>query len=296
MRVREVKPSQPPTAWSSSRASGISTLSLAPSVRSHASDSSSGRSVSSYGGRRSERTPSLDHIRELDAESFRDETGMATPSSVSSSSVAMPLTPVGDEDAGSWSYSTGPALSATPSVARRIPSRFNLKTPSSKTASASESLPFPRERTQSASSNGSANASVGHIPPPSAPRQASIPRPLRLPQATGLRPTGSQSNMRQPSTRTPSATSTLSTPQPDRGRSVSTAAAKTSLPSYSASPLRLARPPALSDPPSPSPVSPSDRKPRIGAGMVYRTGSASSRPSMMRAPNPATLRPVAAKV
>ncbi|GJE96292.1 hypothetical protein PsYK624_124860 [Phanerochaete sordida] len=296
MRAKDSKSSQPPTAWSASRTSAVSTLSSVPSVRSRASDTSSARSLSSY-GRASDVMPSLDYIREHDVESIKDDAGMATPSSVSGSSVAMPLTPVGDDDAGSWTYSTGPSLSAI----SKMPSRSNLKTPS-KTYSAPDSLPFPRERTQSASSNGSAHASVGHhIPPLSAPRQASIPRPLRLPQATGLRPKGSQSSLRQPSSRTPSATPPIPIPQPDRSRSFSATATKRSLPSHPPPPpSRLARSSAMSDPPAPPvplrPITPADRKPRIGAGMVYRTGSSSSRPSMMRAPSSTTLRSAAAKV
>lgn len=298
VRAKEAKHSQPPTAWSSSRTSGMSTLSSAPSIRSHTSDTSSARSLSSYGGRTSDYPPSLDHIREHDFEYTRDDAGMATPSSVSGSSVAMPLTPVGDDDVGSWSYSTGPTLAAS-----RMPSRSNLKTPSAKMAPPPDSLPFPRERTQSASSCGSAVASVGHIPSLSAPRQASIPRPLRLPQATGLRPKGSQSSLRQPSVRPAAVTPAIPIPQPDRSRSLSANATKSttssSTPSVPAS--RLARSSALSDPAAPPapmrPITPAaDRKPRIGAGMVYRTGSGSSRPSMMRAPTSTTLRSAAAKV
>ena len=115
MRARDKQPSLPPTAWSSARTS----------TASHVSDSSV-LSASSYGPRTSQcASASLDYIREHDIECVREEPGIATPSSVSGSSVAMPLTPVGDDHAGSWSYTSGKTLSTT---ARRIPSKTSLKT------------------------------------------------------------------------------------------------------------------------------------------------------------------------
>ncbi|KIP01731.1 hypothetical protein PHLGIDRAFT_336839 [Phlebiopsis gigantea 11061_1 CR5-6] len=288
--AREVRPPLPPTSWTSSRTS----------TASHISDASSVRSGSSYGAR--SQCPSmslLDHIQEHEAGCVHEEPGVTTPSSVSGSSIALPLTPVGDDDSGPWTPASGKGM---PAAARRIPSKSSLKS-----SSAAGTLPFPRERTHSASSNGSAHASVGHAhnTPSAVPRQMSAPKPLRLAsQGSGLKPRSSRSSLRAPSSRSLS-TTTPTTPKAaayaERERSAS--GGQPALPSMPTTPSRLARSSAMSDPaggamPSP-PLTPGGRKPRIGAGMVYRTsggGPATPRPSMLRAPSSTNLRSAAGRI
>lgn len=276
MRSREGRPSQPPTSWP--RASTSSTSSYGSNSR-----LSNGSSVLSSSSRRTSDT--LSHIREHDGEHERDDAGFATPSTASDSSMAMPLTPVNDDDGRQWESRKTPAP-------LRIPSNKSLRAPPPSKPSSS-SMPFPRERTTSMSSNGSLSKSALSVSPTS----PAIPRPLRLPQTqtSRLKPKSSTSSLRAPTTslRNMSSNASLSSSV----RSASTA----KLPKPAAPLPSAARSNALSEPAGgirPSvraPVTP-DRKPRTGTGMVYRSASGAPRQSMMRVPSSTTLRSAAAKV
>jgi hypothetical protein len=276
----------PPTSWgrmsTASSASSVSSLSRNSTVSSVFSAASSTRSRSAYS---ESMAMSLGHIREQEY----DE-GAATPSSASTASLPMPLTPVGDDEPGHGAFGHGreKGVGVGVGMGTRQNSKSGLASPSVPSVS---SMPFPRERTPSALHKAGGS------------RTTPVPRPLRLPQVSGLQPKSSQSSLRTPSA--PSSSFSSSSRIGSGLGSLRTARAASSPyspvtqstpPPPSSSSSFLMQPPVVA-----RPVTPGDRRPRTGTGMVYKSSTNAAgganggvRPTMMRVPSSTNLRSAAA--
>ncbi|CCL98737.1 uncharacterized protein FIBRA_00742 [Fibroporia radiculosa] len=254
------------------------------------------RSASSSGRKATLSSAHLDHINE------REETSLESPSSSSSASLPMPLTPVGSDVIGSNRTSGASLLSQR---SRKMSSEFDRHFPTDPashiSAVSSKRTPFTRS-----TSAGSSIATSMSTPPSSysGPKSAQVPRPLRLSQQSILRraPDGSY----RPTVSTGSA-----------GKSgIGTINGNNHCSAPTASKMRQSDPTSLSKS-SPSPalglprsgsrdmtlhngdhstgrdiamkfpsVPDTKLRPRTGTGMTYRSSSnPAARPSMMRTPS-----------
>ncbi|KAH9912263.1 hypothetical protein B0H21DRAFT_773951 [Amylocystis lapponica] len=216
----------------------------------------------------------LSHINE------REESGVDSPSSASSTSLQMPPTPIGLDDV---TMRSSPA-SFAPSI-RKLHPDLQAR--------------HLRELDQSRASRSHMSTS-----PPSAMRRV-VPRPLRLPQDSAYRPsvsvsssnrsssgssTGGDSRIRTPSSglqRAP--TRALHAPALGMAQSDSTLHVASPMSSPLHSPLPS---PVPGTPPTrPSMTPPAIKRPRTGTGMTYRSSSNQNlRPSLMRMPSSKSLK------
>ncbi|CDO76849.1 hypothetical protein BN946_scf185033.g46 [Trametes cinnabarina] len=304
-------PSRMPSDWRTSTGSSVSSVSSA-SALSHAQSCASvtsHRSAPAVSSLRS-RGPdnSLGHIHE------GEEFGFNTPSTSSTASLPMPITP-DDIPARSRAGSLG---------AKRVPARLDLANASDLTPQDVVILTSASPSTMSMSTPSTASTVT-----PSAQRQT-VPRPLRLPQSQGnLRRATDPSGAMRPllssasASTSPSTLDRASTGSLRQKPSLGSLRPPTSRPGPTSAPPRegiafptspLSRAPVKSVPvarsASAGAAGPSKLKPRTGTGMAYRTAGSSAsagasvgtpvppraasgpgaRPSMLRMPSTTSLR------
>ncbi|OBZ66417.1 hypothetical protein A0H81_13704 [Grifola frondosa] len=216
-----------------------------------------------------------------------EEFGMDTPSTSSTASLPMPITPIGLEEDG---------RGGNAATDFEGPLKFPPKPDARSHEDAESLLHWPSSTSLPASARSSVTSSL------SAPTRTSVPRPLRLPQSQySLRyaqeaasrpplPSSVGSNARIPRMRTSS-----EAPHRTQESKVSVASALVKAHSDSVAFPSNPRPPSIPSTVSRSPSGGSGAgsklKPRTGTGMTYRTSSTpAARPSMMRMPSSSVLR------